>query len=300
MSEPISVSLGLGSGGARGYAHIGVLRWIEERGLRVRAIAGSSMGALVGGIYAAGRLDDFEQWARTIRKSDILGLLDVVFGKTGLVEGGKLMQALEGFVGDLRIEDLELPFTAVASDVAREKEVWLASGPLFDAIRASISIPLFFVPHELDGRELLDGGILEPVPVAPTLDHRSDLTVAVNLTGPVVEDWSAGVDLPERPADDRGRVRRAVDGMLDALHERALNGDGPSMLDLAADVIDTMQGAIARMKLAAHPPDVEIAIPRNVARVLEFDRAAELIEVGRRAAEEQLGPVLERRGAGPS
>ena len=145
---------------------------------------------------------------------------------------------------------------------------------------------------------MLDGGILDPVPLAPTLDHPTDLTVAVNLTGPVDKRWGAALELPERPADDRGRVRRAVDGMLDALHERATAGDrsSVSMLDLAADVIDAMQGAIARMKLAAHPPDVEIAIPRNIARVLEFDRASELIEVGRRAAEEQLGPALERLG----
>lgn len=296
MTRPTTISLGLGSGGARGYAHIGVLRWIEENGYRIRAIAGSSMGALVGGVHAAGRLDEFEDWARAIRKSDILGLLDVVFGEPGFVRGGRLMEALREFVGDTRIEDLAIPFTAVASDVAREKEVWLSSGPLYDAIRASISIPLVFVPQRVEGRELFDGGILDPVPIAPTLGRHADVTVAVNLTGPADEEWVAAHEVTEREKEDRGRLRRTIDGFLDAAHERATerSESDPSMLHVAADVVDAMQGAIARMKLAAHPPDLEVSVPRNAARVLEFDRAHELIQVGRDAAEEQLGPYLER------
>jgi NTE family protein len=298
MTRPTTISLGLGSGGARGYAHIGILRWIEESGHRIGAIAGSSMGALVGGAYAAGRLDDFEAWARAIRKSDILGLVDVVFGKSGLVRGERLMEALREFVGDERIEELRVPFTAVASDVERETEVWLSSGSLYDAVRASISIPLLFVPHRVAGRNLLDGGILAPVPVAPTFDHRADVSVAVNLTGPVDDEWVAAHEAPAREEDDRGAMRRVIDRFLDAVEERANGDDGsePSMLHVAADVVDAMQGAIARMKLAAHPPDLEISIPRNAARVLEFDRAHELIQMGHRAAAEQLGPFLERRG----
>lgn len=298
VSRPISISLGLGSGGARGYAHIGVLRWIEENGHRVASIAGSSMGALVGGAYAAGRLDDFEAWVRAIRKSDIIGLVDLVFGKSGLVRGERLMEALREFVDDTPIESLPIPFTAVASDVARETEVWLSSGSLYDAVRASISIPLLFVPHLVEGRELLDGGILAPVPVAPTFDQRADVTVAVNLTGPIDEAWVDAQEAPEREEDDRGTIRRAIDRFLDSLGERATkrSADAPSLLDTTADVVDAMQGALARMKLAAHPADLELALPRNAAGVLEFDRAHELIHMGRRAAEEQLGPFLARRG----
>lgn len=297
MTSKSTIALGLGSGGARGYAHIGVLRWIEENGHRVAAIAGSSMGALVGGAFAAGRLDEFEAWTRAIRKSDILGMLDVTFGRPGLVRGERLMDALREFLGETAIEDLPIPYTAVASDVERGREVWLAKGPLFDAVRASISIPLLFVPHEVDGRELLDGGILEPVPVAPTLDHRADVTVAVNLTGDVDEDWVASQATSQREADERGPMRRVIDRFLDAAADRAeaRAESTPSMQTVAVDVSDAMQSAIARMKLAAHPPDVVIEIPRNAARVLEFDRAHELIAMGHRAAGEQLGPVLARR-----
>jgi len=294
VSDPITISLALGSGGARGYAHVGVLRWIEENGHRVASIAGSSMGALVGGAYAAGRLDDFEAWARAIRKSDIFGLVDLVFGQSGLVRGERLMEALRAFVDDTPIEDLPIPFTAVASDVARETEVWLSRGSLYDAVRASISIPLLFVPHAVEGRPLQDGGILAPVPVAPTFDRRADVTVAVNLTGPIDEEWVDAHEVPERGEDDRGAIRRTIDRFLDSLGERATkrSADDPSLLDTTADVVDAMQGAIARMKLAAHPADLELTLPRNAARVLEFDRAHELIEMGRRAAAEQLGPFL--------
>ncbi|MEM6674961.1 MAG: patatin-like phospholipase family protein [Planctomycetota bacterium] len=295
MAAPKKIALGLGSGGARGYAHIGVIRWIEEQGLEISTIAGSSMGALVGGMYAAGQLDEFTEWATAIRKTDIVSMVDLVFGQPGFVGGDRVMAALQEFVGDRTIEDLPIPYTAVASDVVREKEIWFTKGPLFEAIRASISIPLFFVPVEKNGRELLDGGILEPVPVAPTLDQDVDLIVAVNLAGPADAEWVAAHPIETPEPEERGKMRGLIDRFLDGVERRVVGGDGdqPSMLRVATDVVDAMQGAIGRMKLAAHPPDVEIAMPRNAAQVLEFDRAYELIELGRIAAEEQLGPFLD-------
>jgi NTE family protein len=176
-----TVSLVLGSGGARGLAHIGVIHWLEENGYQVRSISGCSMGALIGGMYACGKLDVFEGWVRAISKLDIVKLLDISWGKQGLVEGERIMAALKGLVGDRLIEDLPIEYTAVASDIQREKEVWLKRGSLFDAIRASISLPLFFTPFEIDGVKLLDGGILNPVPIAPTFEDGTDITIAVNL-----------------------------------------------------------------------------------------------------------------------
>ena len=180
-----TVSLILGSGGARGLAHIGVIRWLEENDYAIRSISGCSMGALIGGIYAAGKLDVYTDWVRAITKADMLKLLDISFGASGMVKGEKIINTLKDLVGDQLIEDLPLTFTAVASDIVNEKEVWINKGPLFDAIRASISLPFFFTPAKYKDIELLDGGILNPVPIAPTFSDDTDLKIAVNLGGPV-------------------------------------------------------------------------------------------------------------------
>jgi NTE family protein len=194
-----TVSLVLGSGGARGLAHIGVIHWLEENGYEIRSISGASMGALIGGIYACGKLDTYEKWVRAITKLQIVKLLDISWGKQGLVEGDRIIDTLKDLIGDRKIEDLPIRYTAVASDVKREKEVWLKSGSVFDAIRASISLPLFFTPYDMNGVKLLDGGILNPVPIAPTFEDHTDMTIAVNLgatpTGtPPTESKSASVD----------------------------------------------------------------------------------------------------------
>ena len=158
-----TVSLVLGSGGARGLAHIGVIHWLEERDYEIRSISGCSIGSLIGGVYACGKLDVFEEWIRPITTLDIVRLLDVSWGKQGLVEGERIMSALRDLIGDRLIEDLPMEYTAVAADIKREKEIWLKRGSLFDAIRASISLPLFFTPFELNGAKLLDGQ--HPVPL---------------------------------------------------------------------------------------------------------------------------------------
>jgi NTE family protein len=295
-NDNFDISLVLGSGGARGYAHIGVIRWIEEHDLRVAAVVGASMGALTGGFYAAGKLDDFTDWASAIRKRDIIRLLDFTLSKSGFVDGTRIMNVLKEFVGDHEIHELPVRFTAVASDIAREREVWINSGSLFEAIRASIALPFLFVPFEKDGRLLLDGGILNPVPIAPTFDDATDFTVAVNLNGAPDEDLPRPERLAEESADKSAK-QGLIDRFLDRLHDNfnAEDPNGWSMLDIAQQTFDTMQGTIARSKLAAYPPDVVVSIPRDVATIIEFDRAEELIEIGYRAAERQLTPFLKRR-----
>lgn len=291
------ISLVLGSGGARGYAHIGVIRWIEEHDLEITSVVGASMGALIGGCYAAGKLDEYTDWASAIRKSDIVRLLDFTLSKSGFVDGTRIMNALKDFVGDHEIGELPVRFTAVASDIAREREVWINSGSLFEAIRASIALPFFFVPFKKDGRPLLDGGILNPVPIAPTFDDPTEFTVAVNLNGPPDEN----LRLPEKkrlpPEEKRKNMQGLIDRFLDRLHEQFTHDstDGWSMLDIAQQTFDTMQSTIARTKLAAYPPDVVIAVPRDVATIMDFDRADELIELGYEAADRQLSRFLKRR-----
>ncbi|MFZ5563480.1 MAG: patatin-like phospholipase family protein [Thermodesulfobacteriota bacterium] len=301
-----TVSLVLGSGGARGLAHIGVIRWLEENGYVIRSISGCSMGALVGGIYAAGKLDAYEAWVRTVTKRDIVGLLDIAWGGGGLVKGDRIIHTMVDLVGDVAIEDLPIPYTAVAVDLKNEKEVWIQSGPLFDAIRASISLPLFFTPFRVDGVPLIDGGVLNPVPIAPTFGDRTDMTIAVNLDGPATKE----IRPPAVPAEPRqaSAFVEAVSRFFKKFQKNGETGPEPeeetdqdwSAYDIATQAFDAMQGTIARLKLAAYPPSRVIDIPKNACGLLEFNRAAEMIEMGYRAAKERLtsltDPAVENAG----
>jgi NTE family protein len=288
-----TVSLVLGSGGARGLAHIGVIQWLEGHGYDIRSISGCSMGALIGGIYACGKLDVYEEWVRAISKLDIIKLLDVSWGSQGLVEGERIIAVLKDLIGDRRIEDLPLEYTAVAADVKREKEVWLKRGSVFDAIRASISVPLFFTPFDINGTKLLDGGILNPVPIAPTFEDNTDLTIAVNLGGPPVGNSQPKSESELKSTNERSTVgiRAKIKSFIEDTTSHATtdsSGDW-KMLSIADQTFDAMQGAIARQKLAAYPPDKTIVIARDACGTLEFDRADEMITLGYETAAQCLG-----------
>ena len=266
-----TVSLILGSGGARGLAHIGVLQWLEENNYEVKSISGCSMGALVGGFYAAGKLDIYTEWLKSLDMLDMLKLVDLE-GSSGLMKGDKLMKTLQELIGDFTIEELDIKFTAVAADINEEKEIWMNKGSLLDAIRASISLPMFFTPYNYKNRLLIDGGILNPVPIAPTFHDETQLTIAVNL-GSTQEH---PIELKEKKVDKAlsSKVKQYLLSMA------LPSSDKESMYNIANKSFDTMQSTIARMKLAAYPPDIEIKIPRKLCGTLEFDRASELIEYG--------------------
>lgn len=206
QSYPSSVSgkriaLTLGSGGARGYAHIGVIEELLARGYEITAIAGCSMGALVGGIYAAGQLDAYRQWSEELSTFGVLRLLDVTFGAMGAMHGKKVMGKIESFIGDIQIEDLPMPFTAVATDLVRQREVWFQRGSLLKAIRASIAIPGVFTPVEDDARFLVDGGLLNPLPILSTVSGDADLMMAVNATAINAANVTLRDLLPEENAE---------------------------------------------------------------------------------------------------
>ncbi len=285
-----TVSLVLGSGGARGLAHIGVIHWLEEHGYEIRSISGCSMGSLIGGIYAAGKLDEFEQWIRALTKLDILTLLDMSWSKSGLVRGDKIIDTLIDLVGEQKIEDLPIPFTAIAADIKNEKEVWINSGSLFAAIRASISLPLFFTPYENNGIQLIDGGVLNPVPIAPTFNDDTQMTLAVNLGGPL-EKMQKSAPEQKTPVQElqtfQGKISHYINNfqqnMGKEVHELDLG-----VYDIANQAFDAMQSTIARQKLAAYPPDFTIEIARNACGTLEFDRADEMIALGYKKAKEAL------------
>jgi len=262
-------------------AHIGVIHWLEENNFKIKSIVGCSIGAVIGGIYAAGKLDVYEKWVRFLTKSDIVTLLDLSWEKSGLVRGDKLVNTMKGLVGEKLIEDLPISFTAVATDLRGQKEVWIRSGNLFDAMRASFAIPLFFTPFRLDGVDLVDGGVLNPVPIAPTSCDGTDLTIAVNLNGPV-ESPIEPVKESVAPESSSSPIREKINRFIERLQPSTANAGSRDWgaYEIANQAFDAMQSTIARQKLAAYPPDAVIEIPRNACRTMEFNRAAEMIALG--------------------
>ena len=296
-SDIKTVSLALGSGGARGLAHIGVIRALERQGWKIGAITGSSMGALIGGFYAAGKLDDYAEWVQELTEFNVLRYLDIAWGGAGMLKGQMLMETLQEFVGSHRIEDLPIPLTIVASDVLARKEVWLNRGDLFNAIRASIAVPTVFTPHTIKGRPLLDGGVLNPVPIAPTLQDSTDAIIAVSLSG--VEkrmgERSRRSPKPKSSEKPRHRYQKQIEAFIDQLQERLgfgsereENEPSLSLTDAALLSLDAMQASIARCMLAAYPPDLLIEIPINTCAAHEFYRAEEVIAVGEYWAQQAI------------
>lgn len=312
-----TVSLVLGSGGARGYAHIGAIEELRAQGFDIRSIAGCSMGALIGGIYAAGKLDDYRDWSRTLQRLDVLRLLDWTFSGGGFIKGDRIIEQIKTLIGDIRIEELPISYTAVAVDLYAQREVWFSRGPLFDAIRASISIPTVFRPHHYEGRTLVDGGLLNPVPITPTLRDLTDCTIAIDVNGPDDSDGGASPaadstfrDMTDEvpAADEHGSIqpvaagetehahaapRRKIASFIDGLLEKRekkhaeITAD-PGVLELFGRTLDVVQQTVTRYKLAAQPPDLIISVPRDVCAFYEFHRAAEVIELGREQARKAL------------
>ena len=286
------VALVLGAGGARGFAQIGVIEALEARGLNIVAVSGSSSGALVGGIYAAGKLAEFREQLLRMNRSHFLRLLDPGMPHAGLLRGGRLVDAMREVVGDPPIESLPLTFTAVAVDLQRQRVVWLRSGPLWDALRASFAIPGLFTPHEVDGRLLVDGGLLAPLPITATRLSGAHRLVAVDM-----HSWPerppgepAQPEAPVDAAEHEGWIERVGEWIGDRVgghHDGAIAG-GMGLIELMSRSLDTMQAQIARVELALDPPELVIRIPRDACQFYEFWRARELVDIGRAEAEKAL------------
>jgi len=290
MSDNRTVSLVLGGGGARGLAHIGVIEHLTRNGFEIKAIAGSSMGALIGGIYAAGKLELYTRWVTALERHDVIRLLDLSFGRNGLIKGDRIIIVLKDLIGDVNIEDLPIRFTAVATDLEDEKEVWFTRGPLFDAIRASIAIPTVFTPHQYQGRQFLDGSLIDPVPIAATIKDHAELTIAVSLSGKPEPAVEVNLERPEpenhQYAHRRQRIAQFVD---DLMHRLGRHSESTlSMLDIIIKAMGIMENTIAQEQLKRYAPDIVIEIPRNVCNFYEFHRARELIEIGRHRTEAAL------------
>jgi NTE family protein len=280
--KPITVSLVLGSGGARGLAHIGVIQWLTENGYDIRSISGSSMGALVGGIHATNKLDVYAEWVLALERMHVLRLLDPTIGRPGLFKGERIISVLRELVGDWRIEELPVTFTAVATDLDTGDEVWLREGNLFDAIRASMATPMVFTPFRHAGRLLVDGAVVNPVPIAPTLEDATDLTIAVDLSGPCETR-----PLPPQSESLIGdnSYRKRILKFIDTVRPmRKTTEPSRGMMNVAMVSMQAMQDTIARLRMSSYSPDVLVEIPRNACGFFEFWNAEELIELGRERA----------------
>ncbi|ATJ81843.1 patatin-like phospholipase family protein [Halomonas beimenensis] len=318
------VSLVLGSGGARGYAHIGVIEELEARGYEIVALSGCSMGGLVAGVHAAGQLDRYRDWVCRLDYFDVLRLVDVTWSPMGAMRANKVMSKLDELVGDIRLEDLPIPVTTVATDLTRQREVWFQHGPLLDAIRASIAVPGVITPVHRGDQVLVDGGLLNPLPIMPTVSSHADIVMAVNVTAqssqPVslesllppeeaaeeqareqAREQGGGVDFGGWMEGVRGATRRLLDGLGTGGGAEGEEDDGVARgrrawgrLDMILASFDITQAALAKYKIAGYPPDVLIEVPKTVCGAYEFHRAEALIALGRHLARE----ALERRERG--
>ncbi|MBD9416695.1 patatin-like phospholipase family protein [Pseudomonas sp. PDM16] len=319
------VALVLGSGGARGYAHIGVIEELEARGYEIGCIAGCSMGAVIGGIYAAGKLAEYREWTESLDYLDVLRLLDVSF-RLGAIRGERVFGKIHEIVGEIEIEQLAIPYTAVATDLTNQQEIWFQEGCLHKAMRASAAIPSLFTPVTQGSRMLVDGGLLNPLPIVPVVSSHCDLIVAVNLNALNQKQYQLPVI--ERPAAIKGKIDqlmgslgaklsflRREDNDLESQDEtpnpwldtdreataseeaapksasdsRVVGNVGPaSLLELVNQSFETMQTSLAQYKIAGYPPDVLINVPKRVCRFFDFHKAPELIQLGRQIASDTL------------
>jgi NTE family protein len=282
------VSLVLGSGGARGYAHIGVIEELERRGYEIVSISGASMGALIGGLYACGALEAYKAWVLQLDPLDVASLLDISFSRGGIIAGEKVFEKLAQMMGPQRIEDLPVKFTAVATDIVRKKEVWFQRGDLLEAIRASIAIPSVFTPVRLGKMVLVDGGALNPLPVAPTQSDLTDLTIAVNLYGEVPK-------IEVRTEEKERKRREKIESVVRELFARAREEPKFSMFEVLDKTFDTMQDALTRYRIGGYPPDLMINVSMHVCDTFDFHKAEEVIEAGRLTARRTLDEMEERK-----
>ena len=301
------IGLALGSGSARGWSHIGVIRALAEQGIEPDIVTGCSIGALVGATYVKGELDKLEEWVRQLGWKEIVDLLDISFMGGGFIKGDNLMQFIESHTEDVNIEDLDIPYGAITTDLDTGREIWLQSGSLLDAVRASIALPGLFTPVKREGRWHVDGGLVNPVPVSLCRAMGAEVVIAVNLNGDVVgkhrrerdkeievarkRESEAEVELWDRFISQfKNSVQSKKEEWLKEMF--GSSKDMPGMFEVLAGSINIMQDRITRSRMAGDPADVMLAPRLAHIGMMEFDRADEVIEEGY-ASMQRMQPVLD-------
>jgi NTE family protein len=292
------IGLALGGGAARGFAHIGVIRTLLSKGLVPDVITGTSIGAVVGGCYAAGRLDGLEKWGLALTRRRVLGYLDVSFTGSGLINGSRLTDQLAAEVGEIMIEALPHRFAAIATEIGTGHEIWLTRGRLVDALRASYALPGIFSPVDIGGRWLMDGALVNPVPVSAARALGARLVIAVNLNadlfgrGTTIHDHG-----PEREMVTETVKAAIAEGKVNAAKaaKRQLLGKPgrPGLTTVMMDAFNVMQDRITRARLAGDPPDVMVNPRLAPIGLFDFHRAADAIALGAEATERAIEPLAE-------
>jgi NTE family protein len=310
-----TIALALGGGGARGYAHIGAIHELEKQGYQITAISGTSMGAVIGALYSAGKLSEFEKWARKLTRLDVVGLMDFSIGKAGAIRAERIFDVIDEMLADIRLEDLSIPMTVVATDLMANREVLFTSGPAVLALRASVAIPGVITPVMIEGRLLGDGGLVSPVPVSALKKQRGAKLVAIDLaqgriqnlfekeisehflkrtvTDTVAASKQVAAEVVSRPASRKIAKQLGMDTTIQQIVKpkesplQKILGDVPKAIS-SADVISlsiqSMQKKLTRIEFEKHRPDLVIGIPMDACGILEFDRAKEMIQLGQKNA----------------
>ncbi len=296
-----TLGLALGGGAARGFAHIGVLRALQKRGLKFDVIAGTSIGAMAGGCYAAGHLDEFEEWARSLTRRRVFGYLDFSFAGSGLIGGVRLAEHLNSTLGATTIDELPLRFAAIATEIGTGHEIWLTRGRLSDALRASYSLPGVFAPARVGGRWLMDGALVNPVPVSACRALGARVVIAVNLNADLIGRGSTIASHGSDASDDavlqivpQQRGLRAMFTSERTIKRQFLgSGERPGFSTVMMEAFNIMQDRITRARLAGDPPDVIINPRLGGLGLIDFHRAAEAIDIGTEATERALDSIGE-------
>jgi len=275
-----NVALVLSSGGSRGLAHIGVINELEKQGFQISSVSGSSIGAVTGGLYAMGKIEEYTEWVSSFNKKDVWGFMDFTLASNGLLKGERVFDKMKTFIPDMNIEDMPIPFAAVATDILHEKEVVFTKGSFYEAIRASVAIPAVFTPVKYTDTILVDGGILNPIPIEYVSRKNGDLLIVVNLYG------DKKTDIPKETNNNNGYLNR----LMNTISTLILTGDKHSAgyYSLLSGTTSAMIHRIAKMSIEKHKPDLVINIPHDSANTFDFYRAKELIELGENATKKAL------------
>ncbi|RLC24140.1 MAG: hypothetical protein DRH21_05980 [Deltaproteobacteria bacterium] len=290
------VALVLGSGGARGTAHIGVISELIKEGYEISSISGTSMGALVGGIYATGKLDEYESWLCSLSKMDVFNLVDFTLSTKGIIKADKVLKEIQKFIPDRNIEDLPIKFAAVATNLNHKKEVVITEGSLFEAIRASISIPMVITPLKKNDTLFVDGGVLNPIPVNRVVRHEDDILIAVNVNAQIPYKKSI-----VETNQNWGYFEKLTNGKLSGFQKKLSKlfpenkNEKIGYFDLIGETSSLMLTQISKLTLEMNSPNILIEVSRESCGAFDFYKAVELIELGREATKKSLKELIDQK-----
>jgi len=291
MTEKIKkpVSLVLSSGGSKGLAHIGIINELEKQGFQITSVSGSSIGSVIGGIYAMGKLPEYTNWIKTLNQKAIWGLMDFTVSKNGLLKGEKVIEKMRTFIPDMPIEEMNIPYAAVATDILNEKEVVFRSGSFYEAIRASVAIPTIITPVKYQDTILVDGGVLNPVPIEYVTRNDNDILIVVNLYGERKDEIKKS-----NLIEAKNQTSTKLESLVKNISKLISSGDRKSLgyFSLVNASTLAMVHKLAQQNIKIHKPDILINIPYDSSKTFDFHKAEKLIEIGENAASKEISNYL--------